>query len=99
MVRTGAGGGGRARARSGRAGRTDARSGVVPVAVRRCRTCWSVPAGPAGLTAQRNSFEARHAVAELAAAHPDGAEAEQVGCAVERFLARSDVVAIPDESG
>jgi hypothetical protein len=27
-------------------------------------------AGPAGLTAQRNSFEARHAVAELAAAHP-----------------------------
>src|SRR5215212_3669790 len=56
-------------------------------------------AGPAGLTAQRNSFEARHAVAELAAAHPDGAEAEQVGRAVERFLARSDVVAIPDESG
>src|SRR5215212_74559 len=56
-------------------------------------------AGPAGLTAQRNSFEARHGVAELAAAHPDGLEAEQVGRAVERFLARSDVVAIPDESG
>ena len=44
-------------------------------------------AGPAGLTAQRNSFEAHHAVAELAPAHPDGAEAEQVGRAVERFLA------------
>jgi conjugative relaxase-like TrwC/TraI family protein len=56
-------------------------------------------AGPAGLTAQRNSFEARHAVAELAAAHPRGAAAGEVEWAVARFLARSDVVAIPGVSG
>jgi conjugative relaxase-like TrwC/TraI family protein len=56
-------------------------------------------AGPAGLTAQRNSFEARHAVAELAAAHPHGASAAEVQRAVERFLARNDVVAIARGSG
>jgi conjugative relaxase-like TrwC/TraI family protein len=56
-------------------------------------------AGPAGLTAQRNSFEARHAVAELAAAHAQGAAAGEVELAVEEFLARSDVVAISSGSG
>jgi conjugative relaxase-like TrwC/TraI family protein len=56
-------------------------------------------AGPAGLTAQRNSFEARHAVAELAAAHPHGAAAGEVERAADRFLARDDVVAIADAFG
>jgi conjugative relaxase-like TrwC/TraI family protein len=56
-------------------------------------------AGPAGLTAQRNSFAARHAVAELAAAHPRGAGVGEVERGVERFLARSDVVAIAGGSG
>jgi conjugative relaxase-like TrwC/TraI family protein len=51
-------------------------------------------AGPGGLTAQRNSFAARHALVEVAAAHPDGAGAEEVDRAVERFLGRNDVVAI-----
>jgi conjugative relaxase-like TrwC/TraI family protein len=51
-------------------------------------------AGPAGLTAQRNSFEARHAVAEFAAGYPHGAGAVEIARAVERFLARNDVVAI-----
>jgi AAA domain/TrwC relaxase len=53
-------------------------------------------AGPAGLTAQRNSFEPRHAVAELAAAHPRGASAADVERAGERFLRRDDVVALPE---
>ncbi len=56
-------------------------------------------AGPAGLTAQRNSFQPRHAVAEVAASHPNGAGAEEVEGAVERFLARDDVVAVASASG
>ncbi len=56
-------------------------------------------AGPAGLTVRRNSFEARHAVAELAAAHPHGAGADEVERAVEQFLTRKDVVAFPGGSG
>jgi conjugative relaxase-like TrwC/TraI family protein len=56
-------------------------------------------AGPAGLTGQRNSFAARHAVAELAAAHPHGASTAEVDRAVDGFLARNDVVAIPGGSG
>ena len=41
--------------------------------------------GPDGLTSQRNSFEARHAIADLAAAHRDGARVEEV----ERATGRS----------
>jgi conjugative relaxase-like TrwC/TraI family protein len=61
-------------------------------------TVGGVLAGPAGLTAQRNSFESRHAVAELAAAHRDGASVEDVERATEAFLAREDVVWIVGRS-
>jgi conjugative relaxase-like TrwC/TraI family protein len=49
-------------------------------------------AGPAGLTARRNSFEARHAVIELAAAHAGGARAADVEAASRAFLRRGEVV-------
>jgi conjugative relaxase-like TrwC/TraI family protein len=51
-------------------------------------------AGPAGLTAQRNSFDARHVVVELAATHPDGARIADVEAAARAFLRRGDVVAL-----
>jgi conjugative relaxase-like TrwC/TraI family protein len=51
-------------------------------------------AGPAGLTAQRNSFDARHVVVELAAAYPDGARVADVEQASRAFLRRGDVVAV-----
>ena len=51
-------------------------------------------AGPAGLTAQRNSFDDRHVVAELAAAHQGGARVAEVEAASRAFLRRGDVVAL-----
>jgi conjugative relaxase-like TrwC/TraI family protein len=51
-------------------------------------------AGPAGLTAQRNSFDDRHVIAELAAAHPNGARVADVEAASRAFLRRGDVVAL-----
>ena len=59
----------------------------------------AVLAGPDGLTAQRNSFAARHAVVELAAAHRDGAQVGDVERLAGAFLRRDDVVAIPSPSG
>ena len=38
-------------------------------------------------------------MAEVAASHPNGAGAEEVEGAVERFLARDDVVAVASASG
>jgi conjugative relaxase-like TrwC/TraI family protein len=49
-------------------------------------------AGAGGLTAHRNGFEARHAIAGLAAAYPDGAEVGDVERATWAFLARRDVI-------
>jgi conjugative relaxase-like TrwC/TraI family protein len=51
-------------------------------------------AGPAGLTAHRNSFDDRHVVIELAATHPDGARVADVEAASRAFLRRGDVVAL-----
>jgi hypothetical protein len=51
-------------------------------------------AGPAGLTAQRNSFDDCHVVAELAAAHQGGARVAEVEAASRAFLRRGDVVAL-----
>ncbi len=51
-------------------------------------------AGPAGLTAQRNTFDDRHVVVELAAAHPDGARVADLEQASRAFLRRCDVVRI-----
>ena len=55
-------------------------------------------AGPAGLTGHRNSFEARHAVVELAAADRDGAHVADVERATQAFLRRGDVVPIATAS-
>jgi ATP-dependent exoDNAse (exonuclease V) alpha subunit len=51
-------------------------------------------ASPAGLTAQRNSFYARHVFAELAAAHPHGARVADIEAASRAFLRRGDVVGL-----
>jgi conjugative relaxase-like TrwC/TraI family protein len=56
-------------------------------------------AGPAGLTGQRNSFEVRHAVVDLAAAHRHGARVGEVERAARAFLRRGDVVPIAGRSG
>jgi conjugative relaxase-like TrwC/TraI family protein len=49
-------------------------------------------AGPAGLTAERNTFEPRHAIVELAAAHRRGAHVDEVQRTTQLFLGRSDLV-------
>jgi conjugative relaxase-like TrwC/TraI family protein len=56
-------------------------------------------AGPAGLTAQRNCFEMRHAAIGLAAAHRDGARVADVERATRAFLGRGDVVPIAMPGG
>jgi AAA domain len=56
-------------------------------------------AGSEGLTAQRTSFEARHAIVELAAAHRDGAVVGEVERATGAFLGRRDVVALVGAPG
>jgi conjugative relaxase-like TrwC/TraI family protein len=51
-------------------------------------------AGPAGLTARCNSFEARHVAVDLAATHRGGARVADLEEASRAFLRRSDVVAM-----
>jgi conjugative relaxase-like TrwC/TraI family protein len=51
-------------------------------------------AGPGGLTAERNSFEARHVAVDLAATQRAGARVPDLEEASRAFLRRSDVVAV-----
>ena len=50
--------------------------------------------GPDGLTAQRNSFERRDVVIAFAQAAAQGADARELRAAVDRFLARPDVLQV-----
>ena len=59
----------------------------------------AVLAGPDGLTEQRNTFEARHVIVELAAAHPDGARVREVERAGGAFLGRDDVLPVSRAPG
>ena len=56
-------------------------------------------AGPAGLTAQRNTFDDRHVVAGARRGPPDGARVADVEEASRAFLRRDDVVALATASG